>query len=191
METPTVLTEFTSACQAAIADNPERPRIVELMHDLLSDPASLASQVPPFTDDEVEVSPHGWRLGGEHVIHRSDDLTVMVLDTLPGVQQPPHDHSMNAFIGVFDGCEEQRFWTRTADGVASTPGRMLTAGEVMPLGTRAIHAISSPTDQPARAIHVYLGDIYDVDRSVFDPDSLAEHPMTDELYDQFCRPATS
>ena len=41
------------------------------------------------------------------------------------------------------------------------------------LGERAIHAISSPEHSPARAIHVYLGDIYDIDRSVFDPDTLS------------------
>ena len=101
--------------------------------------------------------------------HRSDDLTIMVLDTLPGVLQPAHDHAMNAFIGVFEGCEEQRFWARTATGVESATGRLLEAGEVVALGERAIHAISAPAGVRARAVHVYLGDIYDVERSVFDP----------------------
>lgn len=159
------------------------------MHGLLADADALAAQIPPFTDDEVKLSPAGWRLGGEHVIYRDDDLTVMVLDTLPGVLQPPHDHNMDVFIGVFEGCEEQRFWTRTADGIVPAVGRTLEAGDVMTLGTRAIHAISAPPGRPARAVHVYLGDIYEIDRSVFDPDSLAEHPMTDEGYDTFCRPA--
>jgi len=186
MDTPSVLSNFVEACQRAVAGESARTTIAELMHDLFSDPDLLAAQIPRFSDAEVEVSPHGWRLGGEAAIHQADDLTVMVLDTLPGVLQPPHDHNMPAFIGVFEGCEDQRFWARTSDGLATTAGRRLEAGEVMSLGPKAIHAISSPTGRPARAIHVYLGDIYDVERSVFDPESLAEHPMTDARYDEFC-----
>lgn len=188
METPQVLADFADSCQAAVAADAEPATIFQLMQDLFADPSALASEIPTFTDDEVETSAHGWRLGGEHVVLRQEDLTVMVLDTLPGVLQPPHDHRMNAFIGVFEGCEVQRFWSRSGDGLVPTTGRLLEAGEVMPLGLRAVHAISSPEGRAARAIHVYLGDIYDVERSVFDPDSLAEHPMTDAHYDKFCRP---
>mgnify|MGYP003318871616 CR=1 FL=1 len=56
-------------------------------------------------------------------------------------------------------------------------------------GARAIHAISAPEHQDARAIHVYLGNISDVDRSVFDPETLEEHPFESDRYDAFCRPA--
>jgi len=188
METPAVLSDFADACQAALGTESTRSTIVELLQDLLATPEDLAAQVPPFGDDEVETSARGWRLGGEHVIHRSDDLTVMVLDTLPGVLQPPHNHNMNAFIGVFEGCEDQRFWARSTNGIVPTPGRRLEPGQLMPLGVQAIHAISAPAGRPARAIHVYLGDIYDVERSVFDPESLAEYPMTDARYDEFCGP---
>ena len=135
----------------------------------------------------VAASERGWRLGGEHVCHQSDELTVMVLDTLPGVLQPPHDHAMHAIIGVFEGCEEQRFFARGDDGVTPAAGRTLEAGDVIVLGERAIHAISSPPGRAARAIHVYFGDIYAVERSLFDPDSLEPHPYSGERYDEFCR----
>jgi len=111
----------------------------------------------------------------------------MVLDTLPGVLQPPHDHTMHAIIGVFEGCEDQRFFSRTTDGIAPATGRRLEAGDVMVLGERAVHAISSPQGRQARAIHVYFGNIYDVDRSIFDPESLEEFEMTEARYDEFCR----
>jgi predicted metal-dependent enzyme (double-stranded beta helix superfamily) len=94
---------------------------------------------------------------------------------------------MTVFIGVFEGCEEQRFWKRTDDGIEATPGRSLEAGDILSLGVQAIHAINAPIGQPARAVHVYLGDIYDVERSVFHPGSLVEHAMTSERYDEFCR----
>lgn len=112
----------------------------------------------------------------------------MVLDTLPGVLQPPHDHEMHAVIGVFEGCEDQRFFARTADGIAPAAGRSLETGDVVVLGERTIHAISSPEGRRARAIHVYFGDIYGADRSIFHPDSLEEFEMSETRYDEFCRP---
>ena len=190
METPPVLEAFVTACENAVASSTDVPRsIAGLLRELVSDHAGLAATVPAFSDDEVDTSAQGHRLGGEAVLHRAADLTVMVLDTLPGVIQPAHDHAMNAFIGVFEGCEEQRFWTRTSDGVEATTGRLLEAGEIVALGERAIHAISSPEGQAARAVHVYLGDIYDVERSVFEPETMTEYPMTSDRYDEFCRPA--
>jgi len=188
VQTPPVLEDFATACKNALATETPRGTIYQLMQQLMADPVALASQVPAFTASDVEVSPAGWRLGGEHIVCRQEDLTIMVLDTLPGVLQPPHDHGMNAFIGVFEGCEEQRFWRRTSTGVQPAAGQELGAGDMIALGVRAIHAISSPSSETARAVHVYLGDIYDIDRSVFDPDTLVEHPMTSERYDEFCQP---
>ncbi len=189
MQTPPVIEELVATCQAALGGESPHQTIHAAMVDLFADPAALAAAIPPFADDEVATSRRGFRLGGEHIAHQSDDLTVMLLDTLPGVLQPPHDHSMNVVIGVFEGTEEQRFWARTDGGVAPAAGRALETGDVIPLGARAIHAISSPEGQAARAIHVYLGNIYDVDRSIFDPHTLEEHPMDSERYDEYCQHA--
>jgi len=186
MQSCAVLVQFADQCVAALDSASARETIYRLLSDLIADPPALAEQIPRFADDEVPVIPLGVRLGGESVVHRDERLTVMVLDTLPGVVQPPHEHRMDVCIGVFEGTEEQRFWTRTPDGIRSTTGRMLEAGEVMALGSQAIHAISAPADRPARAVHVYLGDIYSVDRSVFHPETLAEHPMTEDLYNSYC-----
>ena len=161
-----------------------RSHVADLVAGLVEDHEALAAGVPPFA--AVPVSARGWRLGGEHVCHRDEHLTVMVLDTLPGVAQPPHDHAMTAVIGVFEGCEDQRFWRRTASGIEPAPGRALAAGQSVTLGERAIHAISA-AGAPARAVHVYLGDIYGVERSIFHPETLAEQPMTDDRYDEYCR----
>ena len=187
MQTPPVIEKLVATCQAALDSDSPHQTIHAAMVELFADPTALAAQIPHFTDDDVDTSPRGFRLGGEHIAHQTDDLTVMVLDTLPGVLQPPHDHSMNVVIGVFEGTEEQRFWARTDDGVAPAAGRSLETGDVIPLGARAIHAISAPAGQAARAIHVYLGNIYDVERSLFDPTTLEEHPFTGERYDEYCQ----
>lgn len=183
MQTPAALDVFVDAC-TPLAKDKDHDAVAALLGELINEPGFAAS-VPAF--DDVETSTRGWTLGGEHVCHQTDDLTVMVLDTLPGVLQPPHDHEMHAIIGVFEGREDQRFYARAADGVRETAGRALSAGEVMVLGERAIHAISSPEGQAARAIHVYFGDIYAVDRSLYDPDTLEPVPYSGEDYDRFCR----
>ena len=187
MQTPPVLTDLVDTCLAAVNGDSVHETIHRALRNLIADPAVLAAQIPRFAPGEVETSARGFRLGGEHVVHRDQDLTVMVLDTLAGVIQPPHEHRMVAYIGVFEGAEEQRFWSRDTTGIQSAPGKTLEAGETLALGESAIHAISAPVDRPSRAVHIYLGDIYDVERSVFNPETLAEHPMTDERYDEFCR----
>ena len=189
METPAVLTTFVDTCKQAVQGDDPRATIHTAMQELFADPAALAAVIPAFTADNIATSPRGLRLGGEALLHQADDLSVMVLGSLPGVIQPPHDHEMVAIIGVFEGCEEQRFWARTDNGIEAVAGRLLEAGEVMVLGERAIHAISAPEHQDARAIHVYLGNISGVDRSVFDPETLEEHPFESDRYDAFCRPA--
>ncbi|NCG36351.1 MAG: hypothetical protein GWP48_02330 [Actinobacteria bacterium] len=187
MQTPAVIEELINTCKTALGAESPANAINTAMRDLFADPAALAAQVPHFSDEEIETSACGFRLGGEHVAHHDEHLTILVLDTLPGSIQPPHDHNMNVVIGVFEGAEKQRFWTRTDDGIAPTAGRVLEPGDVMALGARGIHAISAPVGQPARAIHVYLGDIFGAQRSVFNPETLVEYPMTDDRYDEFCQ----
>jgi len=175
---------FVEAC-VPLAAAKDHSAVQRLLRDLIADPSAFAAGVSRFED--VEPSPLGWTLGGEHICYQTEDLTVMVLDTLPGVVQPPHDHAMHAIIGVFEGCEDQRFFARTNDGIHPAAGRSLEAGEVIVLGEQSIHAISSPPGRAARAIHVYFGDIYSVERSVFHPDSLEPHSYTADHYDDFCR----
>jgi len=189
MSTPPVLEAFVQTCKLAVTGDSAREEIRAAMDELFADPDALAAGIPAFRDDEVATSPRGFRLGGELTLHQAPDLTVLLLDTLPGVVQPPHDHAMIAMIGVFEGCEEQRFWARTDDGIEQAAGRMLETGEVVTLGERAIHAISAPAHAPARAIHVYLGNISDIDRSIFHPDTLEEFPFEEDRYDEFCRTA--
>ena len=124
MQMPPAIDEFVAACRSIVDEGEAvRPRLATLVADLVADHESVAAAVPSFA--EVPTSPRGWRLGGEHICHQADDLTVMVLDTLPGVAQPPHDHAMTAIIGVFEGCEDQRFWGRMATGIEPTTGRAL------------------------------------------------------------------
>lgn len=179
LETPSALIAFAAAC-VPLAVARDHEAVSGSMRELIAAP-DFAASVPAF--DEVDPSPQGFRLGGEHVVHQSDELTVMVLDTLPDML-----HRLTTVIGVFQGWEHQRFFARTVDGVAPASTRSLVAGDVIMLGEQALHAISSPAGQAAaRAIHVYFGDIFGIDRSLFHPETLQPHPCTSDRYDEFCR----
>lgn len=182
---PSELIDFTDACVAAVAGDDPRATLRRLMEDLVAEPETLAAQLEPL--GPVDRTPSGLELGAEATLYEDEKLTVSLLDTYPGVLQPPHDHRMTAIIGVFEGEEDQRLFVRGEGGIRPTAGRTLGSGEVMTLGSQAIHAISAPSGT-ARAVHVYLGSINTVKRSLFHPETLAETPMESSVYHDYCRP---
>ena len=183
MKTPQVLTDFVAACRLAAKEPDARSAIVELMRSLVMDTDSLSAAMPAM--DTHDSSPVG-TLGGDVTLFEDDSVTIVLVDTLPHVLQPPHDHLMTAIIGMFEGCEQQRFWSRTADGIAPAAGRDLLAGEVLVIGTDGIHAIGT-CDDIARGIHVYLGSLSNVARSIFHPETLEDQPPSMALYNDYCR----
>lgn len=184
-----VLASFLDDCRAARESDDPRGRLTGLMKDLVADPAATAAAIPILDDQPIDTSPDGLELGRELRLYEDDELTILVLETFPGVVQPPHDHRMTAIIGVFDGIEDQRFFASGDDGPQSTPGKSLVAGDTVVLGPKSIHAISSPEGQMARAIHVYMGRIYGGTRTLFHPDTLKPEPFELDAYYRYCRRA--
>jgi len=183
MKTPQVLNDFVTACRDAATSPDARSEIAGMMRDLVAEPAELAAAVPSMENHDQ--SPVG-ALGGDVTLFEDNTVTIVLVDTLPGVLQPPHDHLMPAIIGMFQGCEQQRFWSRTPDGITPAAGRDLLAGEVLVIGTDGIHAIGT-CDDIARGVHVYLGSLSKIDRSIFHPETLEEQPMSIAIYNDFCR----
>lgn len=152
------------------------------MDGLVADAAEFAGEIGPLLDT-IPTS------GIDEVLHEDDNITIMVIATPNGIEQPPHDHRIPAIIGVFEGSEEQRFFVRAGNSLRPMRGRVLHAGEVLTLGKKAIHAISAPGSTPCRAVHVYLGSLSTIERSLFDPETFAEEPMSVDRYTELCRPS--
>ncbi len=190
-ELPQELIDFTDACVAAVgADEDPRATLRSLVEDLVAEPDALAAKLAAVGPvGPPDRTPCGLELGAEATLHEDERLTVSLLDTCPGVVQPPHDHRMTAIIGVFEGTEDQRLFVRDDDGIRPTRGRALGPGQVITLGAAAIHAISAPHGT-ARAVHVYLGSINTVKRSLFHPETLAETAMDKAVYYSYCRRMT-
>ncbi|MGY9073987.1 MAG: hypothetical protein ACKVHU_13700 [Acidimicrobiales bacterium] len=175
------LATLVARCQAALESSDPRTEVVAALEDLVANPAELLEQLgTPGLD--------GPATGIDETIHEDDLLTVMICHTRPGLDQPPHDHRMQAIIGGYDGVERHRFFTRTDSGLERVGTRDLAAGQVIALPDDAVHAIAATNGQWCRAVHVYFGSISSASRSLFHPVTFAEVAMGMDTYLDWCRP---
>lgn len=177
------LGSFIAQCRSLAAQEQAVVDIARAMQQLVASPASLAAQIPePIISAESSIA------GLDEILFEDESLTVFVVHSAPDVQQPPHDHLVSAVIGVYEGVEAQRYFRRDGATLVPSGGAEIGPGEVLTLGPTAVHAIGAPSGW-CRAVHVYLGALSSIDRSLFDPETFDEEPMTVERYDEFCRTA--
>ncbi len=96
----------------------------------------------------------------------------------------PHNRGMWAAIGMPDGCEDNIFWRRIPgapdDRLEARGAEALRKRDCAPLGRDVIHSVTNPIPRLTSAIHVYGGDVFAVERSDWDPESLREGPYSVE-----------
>jgi len=116
--------------------------------------------------------------GGIVPIHRSADLTVIDVMWPPNMVIMPHNHTMWAVIGVYDGREDNILWRRLPAGangrIEAAGAKALATGDVQVFGPEIIHSVVNPLSRVTGAIHVYGGDFFAAERSEWDPESLHE-----------------
>jgi predicted metal-dependent enzyme (double-stranded beta helix superfamily) len=113
---------------------------------------------------------------GLNPLYRAHDLTVLNVVWPPFVSLFPHDHRMWAAIGIYRGREDNAFYRRDGSRIVATGGKELSAGDVLLLGTDAVHAVHNPVREYTGAIHVYGGDFFDTPRSQWDSTTREEAP---------------
>jgi predicted metal-dependent enzyme (double-stranded beta helix superfamily) len=119
----------------------------------------------------------GRETGGIEILHHAPDLTIINFVWAPQMQLYAHDHRMWAAIGIYGGTENNAFYRRTPDGIASSGGKEVHDGDVLLLGAEAIHSVRNPTRRFTGAIHVYGGDFINQPRSQWNPETLTEEPF--------------
>jgi predicted metal-dependent enzyme (double-stranded beta helix superfamily) len=105
------------------------------------------------------------------LLHSEPGLTVLHVVVNPGFVSPQHDHHTWAVIGVYDGQEDNTFY-RLIEGsrrIEEIGRRNVGQGEVLTLGTEAIHQIANPRTEKLVALHVYGKNIFEIERSAWDP----------------------
>jgi predicted metal-dependent enzyme (double-stranded beta helix superfamily) len=118
--------------------------------------------------------------GGIQVLHQSADLTVLNLVWSANQITLPHDHRVAAVIGMYAGREDNIFWRRVANPtrfqIEAAGGEALGVGDVTILGRDIIHSVVNPLGKLSCAIHVYDGDFINMERSMWDSETLEEAP---------------
>jgi predicted metal-dependent enzyme (double-stranded beta helix superfamily) len=160
--------QFVESCKGKSAS-----AVKELLAEALRDPESIKQALAAIGKDQQI----GEGSIGDLVIFQSPDLTVLKAAVPARFKSPPHNHTMWAVIGVYDGQENNTFYRRSSDGLETAGGRELKVADVLVLGTEAIHAIGNPLEHTSYAIHVYGGDLPNAQRSMWNPFTLKEEPL--------------
>jgi len=119
------------------------------------------------------------QVGSLQLLHSEPGLSVLHTVVNPGFVSPAHDHRTWAVIGVYDGQEDNTFYGFIEGGrrIEQIGRRNLRQGEVLSLGIDAIHQIANPLSKKLIALHVYGKNIFEIERSAWDPATGDERPF--------------
>ncbi len=161
------LDRFIADLRATLPERSRQP-MREVVARAVSDPAALIRAVGEPDKARVQV------------LHRSPELTVINLLWAPRQITLPHDHRMSAVIGMYEGREDNLFWRRVPDAkkfqIEAAGGQALGTGDVALLGPDIVHSVINPLGKVSAAIHVYDGNFLEIERSMWDAETLAEAP---------------
>jgi len=110
-------------------------------------------------------------------LFRSANLFIFNSFLIPNLISPPHTHGTWAVVGVYEGQEDNIFYTRSKGNLAETGRKRLTPGELVLLEPDTIHAVSNPSPKPSLALHVYGADLFSTHRSMWNPWTMKESPF--------------
>ncbi len=161
------LDRFVEDLRAAQAER-SRQATKQVVARAVSDPAALVRAIGEPAAPGVQV------------LHRSAELTVLNLIWSPNQITLPHDHRTAAVIGMYAGREDNIFWKRVPNPsrfqIEAAGGEALGVGDCTILGRDIIHSVVNPLGRMSCAIHVYDGDFFTIERSMWDSETLAEEP---------------
>jgi len=151
-----------------------RESVLAVMRTAFEHPARVAAALPDYDEDDV-------------ILFEDDTVSIWFCRFKPGVHVPPHDHQMSAFIGVYDGAELNSFYERGEMGLNKIRETWVRPGDVLTIAADDIHSVTTTGTDPSCALHVYLGELTKVERSLFDWDSGESVEFTQASYDKMVR----
>jgi predicted metal-dependent enzyme (double-stranded beta helix superfamily) len=124
----------------------------------------------------------------EVLLHASPKLTIYHITLSPGLQYPPHNHLMDALIGIYRG-GETNFIYPAAAGKLDRPLRQdVTAPAVLHMPRHIVHSVANTGHARSGALHVYLGDLTEIHRHMWTSESGGPEPFDNVRYLTGARP---
>ena len=125
------------------------------------------------------------------VFYRSPELTLLKVCFPAGRRTPPHDHGTWATILVLSGQEMNTLYRVEAGRLRKASEVTLTPGSILGMRAETPHVVECLGDAPTVGLHVYGGDIFELPRRMWHPQTLEAHPLDWTLYESFARIASS
>jgi predicted metal-dependent enzyme (double-stranded beta helix superfamily) len=131
-------------------------------------------------------------IGGNarQVFYRSPDLTMLKVCFPNGRRTPPHDHGTWAAILLLSGEEINTLYRRENGSLRKESQVALARGSILTMRADTVHVAECLADTPTVGLHVYGGDILELPRRMWHPQTLEEHALDWELYENFARIAS-
>jgi len=153
----------------------------EVLESLRSDIASIEAALAYISG-----------VGGNarQVFYRSPDLTLLKVCFPSGRRTPPHDHGTWASILLLSGEEKNTLYRRENGALRRASEVTLERGSILSLRQDTVHVAECLGPAPAIGLHVYGGDILELPRRMWNPETLEEHALEWGLYETFARTAS-
>ncbi|MDH3632192.1 MAG: hypothetical protein OER98_13805 [Gammaproteobacteria bacterium] len=164
------LDDFVQQLRIAARESEPVKKVRDLMNAAFEDPQAIKDAMPAFENDD-------------EVIFEDDSVSIWFVRFMPGLHVPPHDHQTTATIGVYEGAEDNHFYLREGGQLVHKTSKRVGPGDVIALKPEGIHSVEAANGSQSCGIHVYLDRLTTIERSLFDWETGAARPFTDENYD--------
>ena len=124
----------------------------------------------------------------EVLLHASRNLTIYHITLSPGLQYPPHNHLMDALIGIYKGGETNFIYPVAAGELDAPERRDFTAPALVHLPPHTVHSVANTGSARSGALHVYLGDLPRTHRQLWSPEGNQAEPFDNDRYLAGARP---
>jgi predicted metal-dependent enzyme (double-stranded beta helix superfamily) len=124
------------------------------------------------------------------VFYRSPTMTLLKVCFPAGRRTPPHNHGTWAQILLLSGEEKNTLYRHENGRLRKASEVTLTRGVVLPMLADTAHVAECLGAVPAIGLHVYGGDILELPRLMWDPDTLEAHRLDWTLYEKFAQAAS-
>jgi len=168
--------ELVARCALAAESPDAMPALRAVMEDLRGEVAEIERALQYVS---------GTGGNARQVFYRSPELTLLKVCFPSGRRTPPHNHGTWAQILLLSG-EEKNTLYRREDGKLRRAGEAtLARGSILSMQSDTVHVAECLSDTPAIGLHVYGGDIFELPRRMWDPETLEEHALDWQLYERF------
>ena len=124
----------------------------------------------------------------EVLLHASPNLTIYHITLSPGLQYPPHNHLMDALIGIYKGSETNFIYPIIGSEIDVPERQDIAAPAVMHMPPHIVHSVANTGNARSGALHVYLGNLPAAHRHLWDLESNQAEPFDNDRYMAGARP---